>query len=269
MKKIIWFTVTFLLFSMVGWSVGTNADGEKHGNGKMKEIDVSDAFGEHEGTFILKDLKRDKTYVYNPERANASFTPESTFKVPNALIGLEVGVVRDEYDVKRWDGVEREFDIWNDDHTLGSGIRYSVIWYYQEMAREIGHERMQTWVNDLSYGNQDLSGGIDRFWLDNTLEITPLAQADFMEKLFEEDLPFSEKSMKTVKRMMIHKENDDYIVYGKTGTRLSDYGLGWFVGFVENEKGAYIFVTNVSSSGTTATNITYDILRDRNIIADE
>lgn len=268
MRKMIWFIVPFLLISLLFSTPQTNAKTHTKENTKVKDIDLSHFFGDHEGTFILKNLKNNKTYVHNRERADALFTPESTFKIPNALIGLEVGAVRDEYDVKRWDGIEREFEIWNKDHTLGSGMRFSVIWYYQAMARDIGNEIMQSWLSDLSYGNENISGGIDHFWLDSSLEITSFQQAEFMEQLYKEDLPFTKNNMKTVKRMMIQKDEANYVVYGKTGTRLSDFGLGWFVGFVENNNGAYVFVTNVNASGTTASNITYEILKDKKIIQD-
>src|SRR5690606_19614324 len=116
----------------------------------------------------------------------------------NALIGLETGAVRDEYEVKRWDGVIRSFDTWNRDHSLGSAMRESAIWFYQDMARDIGFSRMQEKFSKLNYGNKDLSGGIDRFWLDSSLKISAIEQVDFMEQLVKEELPFEEKHLKTV-----------------------------------------------------------------------
>jgi beta-lactamase class D len=37
----------------------------------------------------------------------------------------------------------------------------------------------------ISYGNQDISGGIDQFWLSSSLKISPKEQADFMEALYK------------------------------------------------------------------------------------
>ncbi|MBD5074736.1 class D beta-lactamase, partial [Xanthomonas citri pv. citri] len=79
----------------------------------------------------------------------------------------------------------------------------------------------------LSYGNEDISGGIDQFWLQSSLTISPLEQETFLEKLAKEELPFDKPVMKIVKRMMIQEEGDHYTLYGKTGTRLTDMGLGW------------------------------------------
>ncbi|MBN8209065.1 class D beta-lactamase [Bacillus sp. NTK071] len=263
MKKYLLFVAILLV---VASSSNVTSQASASSSPSMKKdhhkMDVSSYFRDYEGTFILRDLKKGKTYIYNEEQANERQTPESTFKVANALIGLQVGAVRDEYDVKRWDGVEREFAIWNQDHTLGSGMRYSVIWYYQDMARDIGATRMDEWLKKLSYGNMNSSGGIDQFWLDSSLEISPLEQADFIEKLVEEELPFDQTIMKTVKRMMIQEETNDYTLFGKTGTRLSDSGLGWFVGFIETGDRSYVFATKIDGSGTEAKTITTNILKE-------
>ncbi|UUZ95371.1 class D beta-lactamase [Paenibacillus sp. P25] len=233
---------------------------------KIHPLELNDIFRNTQGTLVLKNLKTNQVYAYNQERSKERFTPESSFKVPNALIGLEVKAVADEYDVKRWDGVVREFPVWNRDHTLASGMRNSVIWYYQAMARDIGQERMQDYIHKIGYGNQDISGGIDQFWLNSALKISAQEQAAFIEKLVEEDLPFQKKTMKTVKRIMIDDEQDDYTVHGKTGTRLSDMGLGWYVGYVETGKDKWVFATNVDASGSAAKQLTLDTLKKLKII---
>jgi len=237
-------------------------------DGKAKNLRVDGMFQEVEGTVVIKNLKTDQVYAYNYDRAKERFTPESTFKIANALIGLEENAVADEYEVKRWDGTVRAFEVWNRDHTLASAMRHSAIWYYQELARDIGEERMAYHLGEIDYGNRDISGGIDTFWLDSSLRISAEEQIAFIERLVEEDLHFQEQTMKTVKRMMIDREEDEYVLHGKTGTRLSDLGLGWYVGYVETEKALWAFATNVDGSGTTAKGITIQILETMNIIDD-
>lgn len=61
------------------------------------------------------------------------------------------------------------------------------------MARDIGEQQMQEWIDKCSYGNRDISGGIDRFWLSSTLTISPMEQVDF-EKLYKEELPLTRTS---------------------------------------------------------------------------
>ena len=232
----------------------------------VKDFEITHLFDGKEGTMVLKNMKNEQTYVFNKERSSERMTPESTFKVLNALIGLETGAVRDEYEVKRWDGIVRQFETWNRDHTLGSAMRESAIWFYQDMARNIGFSRMQEKISKLNYGNKDLSGEIDHFWLDSSLKISAIEQVDFMEQLVKEVLPFKEKHQKIVKRMMIQDEQDDYILHGKTGTRLSDMGLGWFVGYIKTEKNVWIFAVNLNGSGSEAKNIAIEALKEKEII---
>jgi beta-lactamase class D len=125
---------------------------------------------------------------------------------------------------------------------------------------------MQGYVDEMGYGNQDISGGIDSFWLDSTLKISALEQAQFMKKLVNETLPFDEKHQKTVKRMMIQDEQDPYTLHGKTGTRLSDAGLGWYIGYVETKKETWVFAVNVNGSGTEAKSIALKVLKKQHII---
>ncbi|MFE0504365.1 class D beta-lactamase [Peribacillus butanolivorans] len=250
-----------LLFSGSMSSIQVSAN-----NQKVKVLQLGESFDGVQGTTVIQNIKTDKVYIYNKKRSKVRFTPESTFKVPNALIGLQTKAVHDEFEVKRWDGVLREFEDWNRDHTLASGMRHSVIWYYQEMARDIGAEDMQKYVNRINYGNRDISGGIDHFWLDSGIKISAQEQAHFMENLVEEKLPFDKQHMRTVKRIMINEEADSYVLHGKTGTRLSDLGLGWYVGYIETEKGKWVFATNINGSGSKAKTITVDVLKELKII---
>ncbi|WP_378952931.1 class D beta-lactamase [Pelosinus sp. sgz500959] len=233
----------------------------------ISSINVDEFFPKAEGTFILKDVESGKIFIYNEERAEEERSPNSTFKIMNSLIGLQVKTVKDEYDIKYWDGKTRALPVWNQDHTLGSAMRNSVVWYYQAMARDIGEERMQEWLNRCSYGNRDIHGGIDQFWLNSSLKISPLAQIHFLEGLYKETLPFDKDIMKTVKRMMILQEGDEYTLYGKTGSSgvVDHYSTGWFVGFIIVKGHPYVFATNLDQkeiiAGPVAKKVTIDILK--------
>ncbi|QNG59199.1 class D beta-lactamase [Metabacillus idriensis] len=255
--------VVLLFFSFILVFSGAGVSGAQQ---KPEELKIQELFNGKEGTMLLENLKTDKTYVYNKVRSTKRFTAESTFKVPNALIGLQTKAVGDEYEVKRWDGVVRQFETWNRDHSLASAMRESAIWFYQDMARDVGDTRMRDYMNRMKYGNQDISGGIDSFWLDSSLKISAVEQVDFLEKLVKEKLPFEEKHQKTVKRIMIQDDQDIYTLHGKTGTRLSDFGLGWYIGFVETKKGTWLFAVNINGSGTEAKTIAIETLKQQNII---
>ena len=83
------------------------------------------------------------------------------------------------------DGVKRDFDGWNQDQTLRSSMRHSTVWVYQQFAREIGEVREKEYLTRIQYGNADLSGGVDRFWLDGALRISAMEQVDFLENCIE------------------------------------------------------------------------------------
>ncbi|MFC0216260.1 class D beta-lactamase [Paenibacillus chartarius] len=262
LKHVIAPIVLSVLVLMAAMTTDANAGSRP----KPIEVNLGYLFNGTEGTFVAKNLRTDKVYVFNPTRSRERFTPESSFKVTNALIGLEEKAVEDEYDVKRWDGIEREFEVWNRDHSLASAMRHSAIWYYQIMARDIGSERMQDYLDRFGYGNRDISGGISNFWLNSSLKISAIEQLDFLEKLVEEQLPVKEKTMKTVKRIMIDLEHDDYTIHGKTGTRLSDMGLGWYIGYVETNKETWIFAINIDGPGSKAKQIALNALQDLRVM---
>src|SRR4051812_44838475 len=85
------------------------------------------------GTCVVYEPANDRYLVCNEARAKQRFIPASTFKIPNALIGLEVGAIADEREVFRWDRKSKVRAAWERDHTLASGMRESVVWMFQQV----------------------------------------------------------------------------------------------------------------------------------------
>jgi beta-lactamase class D len=197
-----------------------------------------------DGSFTMYDLKNDSFVFYNPAQFKQPFLPASTFKICNALIGLETGVIRDENFVIPWDGVVRQVVAWNKDQDLITAFRNSTVPYYQELARRVGGKRMKYWLNRAKYGNADTSGGLDKFWLSGGLRITPEQQIDFLRRLYKNELPFSARSIDIVKRIMIAKDTVGYTLRAKTGLTDQDgKSIGWYVGDLETGAGVYFFAT--------------------------
>jgi len=198
------------------------------------------------GCFLLYDLQNDSLHVYNPARMDSGFIPASTFKIPNSLIALETGAVRNEHDTIAWDGVQRFVPRWNADHDMSSAFKYSTVWFYQELARRIGQKRMQHYIDAMGYGNRNINGGIDLFWLEGDLRITPREQIDFLVRLHKNDLPFSIETMGTVREIMIVEQTEGYVLRAKTGwgARLSPE-IGWYVGYVERGGNVWFFANNI------------------------
>ena len=226
-------------------------------------------FPDSNGAFVLYDQNQ-QTYIrYNPARGAERFLPASTFKIMNSLIGLETGVVPDENYVIRWDGTHYDIPSWNQDQTLKTAIQNSVVWYYQEVARRVGSARMQEYIDAAQYGNQDITGSIDSFWLDGALRISADEQVEFLKRLYAEQLPFSKRSMEIVKGIIVLEKTDSYTLSGKTGSaqRVAPH-IGWFVGYLETKGDVYFFATNTESTdpdgvanGDVALKITKSILQ--------
>jgi beta-lactamase class D len=221
------------------------------------------------GTCVVYDVRHDHTVTVNGDRADRPLRPASTFKIMNSLIALETGVVRDEHTVFKWDGTVRERAETNRDHDLTGAFRKSVLWYYEVIADRVGRERMQQWLDRVGYGNRKAGGDQAAFWLHGDLRISARQQVEFLARLYRNDLPFSQRSMDVVKRLMLVEDRPSYVLRAKTGWARSPHEQGWWVGWVERREGnAYVFATNIESNVRRADfaparmKITRAILRD-------
>jgi beta-lactamase class D len=202
------------------------------------------------GTALIYDERAGSFEVFDRPRAETPLLPASTFKVFNALVALDTAAVKDEYEVIRWDGVQRKFAGWNRDHSLASGMKFSAVWFYQEMARRAGEKRMQEWIDKVGYGNRDIGGGIDTFWLSGKLRISAVQQVEFLRQLAHGTLPFSARAQEAVRRITIVDAAPDYIIHGKTGWASKgdngrDADLGWYVGWVERDGRRWFYALNI------------------------
>jgi len=217
--------------------------------------DLGAFFPGFRSTLVVRDVGAGRTLRHDPARGAVRTSPCSTFKIPSSLIGLETGVIPDASFVLSWDGVRRPREEWNHDQDLRSAMKHSVVWYYQELARRVGPERMQKWVSAFHYGNEDVSGGIDRFWLGSTLLISPDEQVDFLARLHAGSLPLSPRSVAIVKEILLQDAPGPGIAYrGKTGS-CQDPGAqqphGWWVGSVEKEGSLFLFAARIEGPGAS------------------
>ena len=96
-----------------------------------------------EGSIAIYDAQRDRTYQYNQQRNEKAFSPGSTFKILNSLISLETGVIDNKLAILTWDGIYRPIAEWNRDLNMKEAFRLSAVWFYQVLARRVGHDKMQ------------------------------------------------------------------------------------------------------------------------------
>ena len=220
-------------------------------------------FGKYDGTAVILDLNTSKKETFNQKRADERLSPCSTFKILNSIISLDTGAVKDENETVKWDGVAREYPAWNRDHNMRSAIGVSAVWFYQELARRVGAKKMQDGVSAAKYGNMDTSKSQIDFWLGSgSLRISANEQIDFLSGLVTGKLPFSYRAVETVKDIMTLERSKDYRLAGKTG---SCGGVGWFVGFVEDNGHTKVFAFNIKgndANGVEAKKIAVEYLRD-------
>jgi len=144
--------------------------------------------------------------------------------------------------------VTRSIEAWNKDHTLRSAIAVSAVPVYQEIARRIGQERMQKYVDLLEYGNRDIGGGIDQFWLTGNLRIDPMQQVDFVDRLRRGVLPVSKRSQELVRDILPVTKVGDATIRAKSGLLGAEVGkpsLGWLVGWAEKGSQVTVFAMNM------------------------
>ncbi|MCG8570702.1 MAG: class D beta-lactamase [Spirochaetes bacterium] len=196
-----------------------------------------------EGAFFLYDLQNQQYHCNQPQRLNEGYLPASTFKIMNSLIGLESGVLNNKMEEFIWDGKQYPFQSWNTNHHLTSAFQNSVVWFYQELARRIGQSNMLKYLNEADYGNQNLSAGIDIFWLEGGFRVTPHEQIQLMVRLYQEALPFQKEHQKIVKKIMLQERTEDYSLYAKTGFVFrEEIKYGWWIGFIEQTHNTWFFV---------------------------
>jgi len=209
--------------------------------------DFEAAFNEYnvEGSFITYDLKGNTRHIYNPKRCKQRFSPASTFKIFNSLVAIETGVATDENFTLKWDSVDRHNPNWNMDTDMKNAFKNSTVWYYQSLARKIGPTKMKEWIEKVGYGNNDISGAIDEFWLTGNLKISQEEQIELIKKLYLGELPFSKRTMDIVKAIMLQEQTESYKLSGKTGWAISgDMNIIWYVGFLEKDDHVYFYATN-------------------------
>ena len=198
------------------------------------------------GTMVLRKDGAADILVFDAKRAATPYLPASTFKILNTLVALETGAVAGPDEVFRYDGVPRFLPAWNADLTLRQAFALSCVPVYQEIARRIGPERMAHAVAAAHYGNADISGGIDLFWLQGGLRISALEQIDFLSRLSRRQLPFSANAMTTTLDIMVAETTPDYVLRAKTGwaARVRP-GIGWYVGSVTRGNDTWHFALNI------------------------
>jgi beta-lactamase class D len=238
---------------------------------------IQKAMKDQAGAFVIIDCASGEITDFDTKASAENLPPCSTFKIWNALLGIEEGILSSaDEPFYQWDGIRRDIAAWNKDLNLRDAFQASCVPAFQNLANRLGSDRMNHWLETIGYGDKNTSAGIDVFWLPapdrRTIMISPSEQAELLRKLVSGKLPIKPASLKTLKDLMRVRETPAATLYGKTGSgTLSADGteLGWFVGFVESGERCFAFaaaVQGAEASGAKTRSLVGTILLDLNLL---
>ncbi len=236
-------------------------------------------FNDYKGCFVLYDQNQDTYFRYNEITCNKRYGPMSTFKVPNSLIALESGILKDENTVTKWDSIRNPANDWwaglkwDQDQNLQTAFERSVVWYYQEIAKQIERKEYESYLKNINYGNTKIGDQVDFFWLDGSLQISANEQIEFLKSFYNNKFEFSENTSNIVKKIFLRTETNNYRLSYKAGGGDIDYNtfIGWLIGYVEKEDNVYYFAMNIITDDIQLAfqkrmDISLDILKHLNLI---
>jgi len=191
----------------------------------------------------------------NESRANTQLSPFSTFKVANSLIALDLGIIKNTKQALTYDKTAYPKQAWwpsvwkLPQYNLTTAFKYSMVAIYRQLAMDIGEKNMQSYLNKMHYGNQDISSGSDSFWLNGSIKISAVEQIAFLKKVYFNEFAFNEQAVESLKSIMLTETTPSYRLFAKTGAGKAGDGimLGWYIGFVENSSGVHFFAFNFDS----------------------
>jgi beta-lactamase class D len=203
-----------------------------------------------QGSFGFFDNGQGHFTIYNLSRFRDSFyQPGASFDILQSLIAIQSGVVKD-------DSTDIAAGI-----TLGQAFGspafrreafdvFPQYTFFQALAHRIGRDTLKKWVDSLRYGNQQIGPDTTAFWVNNSLKINADEQLGLLKKLYFDQLPFYPRPQLIVRRMMSGESNSNYQLWYKLaqGTKEDGHAIGWFMGWVEENKHPYFFVVNLESA---------------------
>ena len=237
----------------------------------ITQLNLSSNFGDYTGSFVLYDQSADRWNIYNMDHASTRVSPNSTYKIYDALLGLESGIITPEHSTFTWNGELYPFNSWEADQDLTSAIHNSVNWYFQAIDSQAGFEAVRTFLQTINYGNQNTGTNLNLYWTDFSLKISPIEQVELLQDFYQNNFHFDRKNIQAVKKALLLSTTSSGSLYGKTGTgRVNGKDVnGWFIGYIETANNTYYFATNIQSSsgatGSQATEITESVLSNLGI----
>ena len=185
---------------------------------KIDLMDLSAYFNGYEGSFVLYDMNNDAWNIYDMEHATLRTAPNSTYKIYDALFGLEEGVIAPNDSFMAWNGADYPFEAWNADQDLYSAMQSSVNWYFEEIDKQLGSSTIQNYIRKIGYGNENVSPDLSSYWMQGTLKISPVEQVELLTVLHNNSFDFAPENVNAAKNAICLFSSEGKNFYGKTGT---------------------------------------------------
>ncbi len=246
----------------------------------IKNVDYSDCFYGINGCAVFFNRDTKVYTMYNKELCEKRTSPCSIFKIVTTIMGLDKGILTSVDTRMGYDKTIYPTDKWNKDLSLKDAFKESCVWYFRKVIDQIGQSDVKNYLDKLNYGNCDISAwdgsGINAlpelngFWLESSLEISPIEQVNVLADIFNEKTNFSKQNIAILKNIMLTQKIRKTSIYGKTGTgqniKTKHRDNGWFVGMLENFDEVYYFAVHLDDenkevTGQMAKEIAIDIIK--------
>lgn len=213
---------------------------------------LASQFGRRYGALEIFDPQSKLSFRVNMPRLSEALPPCSTYLIPHFAIALGTGVLKDSDSRIAFDPAKHPDSAnwpasWKRDQTFDTALKDSVQWYAQELSTRIGSARLQQNLKRIKYGNADVSGGLDKFWMSSSLRVTSFQQLDFLRNFREGKLGFNRRITKALQEAMVIERTPDYSLYGKYGSCPMPDGsyIGWLVGYAERGGKVWYYALNL------------------------
>ena len=227
-----------------------------------------------QGSFMLFDEKHDAYLYHNRAQTDSLFSPGETFYLPLILMGLHHQILADEKTIFNWDSVIYPNQNWNIAQDVEHAFKNNTPWFFKKLIKGIGHARMLNGLIQFNYGNRDTTGGLDRFWKEEGLKISPKQQIDFLRKLRNRKLDTKAISQDILKRISVVTDSLGCLIHQSIGfSTQSGENITWLVGYMETPCNTFYFSTCLQSTSKTRSQlnkvvkkITYNVINELRIM---
>ncbi len=202
------------------------------------------------GSFMLFDEKHDAYLYHNRAQCDSLYSPGETFYLPLVLMGLDHQILTDDKTIFDWDSVIYPNQNWNRAQDLAEAFKTSTPWFFKKLTKGIGHARILNGLIQFNYGNKDTTGGLDRFWREDGLKISPRQQIDFLRKLRNGKLDSRSVNQDVLKRISEVTDSLGCLIHQTIGSGMQNgENITWLIGYMETPCNTFYFSTCLQTKG--------------------